>query len=224
MYKYNQLFEFEPNFKADGADKFRSNASDELIKETVKSLESKNFIVHVVEDEASALELVKKIIPDGSSVMDAGSVTLDEIGFKSYYFGNEHKWDNLHQKILDEKDGASQGNLRKKALACDYFVSSVGAISKQGSLFVADASGTRVGGFTAASNVVVVAGVNKIVESESEGVKRATIFCYQCESVRARKAYGVPGSIVANSIQINHSNVFGPKNTNIILIKKILGY
>ncbi|KAN0036624.1 hypothetical protein ACTFIV_001926 [Dictyostelium citrinum] len=224
MYKYNQLFELEPNFKADDAEKFRSNASEELINETVKSLESKNHTVHVVEDETSAMELIKKLIPDGSSVMDAGSVTLDEIGFKSYYFGNEHKWENLHQKILDEKDGATQGGLRKKALACDYFVSSVGAISKQGSLFVADASGTRVGGFTAASNVVVVAGVNKIVESEADGVKRATVFCYQCESVRARKAYGVPGSVVANFVQLNHGAVFGPKNTNIILIKKTLGY
>ncbi|KAK5578010.1 hypothetical protein RB653_002960 [Dictyostelium firmibasis] len=224
MYKYNQLFELEPDFKAEDAEKFRSVASDELVNETVKSLEAKNHTAHIVEDEASALELIKTLIPEGSSVMDAGSVTLDEIGFKSFYFSDQHKWENLHQKILDEKDGASQGGLRKKSLACDYFVSSVGAISKQGDLFVADASGTRVGGFTAASNIIVVAGVNKIVESESDGIQRSTGFCYQCESVRARKAYGVPGSVVQNFAQIKFGNVFGKRNTTIILIKKVLGY
>ncbi|KAN0022891.1 hypothetical protein ACTFIV_001925 [Dictyostelium citrinum] len=226
MYKYRELFELEPDFKPENAEKFRVMPSDDIINETIKSLESKNHQVLLVDNEEVALEEIKKMIPDKSTVMGAGSVTLDEIGFKSYYFSDKHKWDNLHKKIFAETDSGKQIILRKHALACDYFLSSVGAISKQGDLFVADASGTRVGGFTAANNLIVVAGVNKIVESESDGIKRSTLFCYQCESVRARKAYpGVAGSIVQNFAQIKFGNAMGPKrNTTIILIKKILGY
>ncbi|EGC31657.1 hypothetical protein DICPUDRAFT_39626 [Dictyostelium purpureum] len=224
MYKFKELFELEPDFKPTNLDKYRSFPSDEQLEEAIKNLQSKNHDVIVVEDEEQAMEVIKKSIPSQSTVMSAGSVTLEEIGFKNYYFGDQHTWKNLHADILKETDITKQITLRKQALSCDYFLSSVGAISKQGDLFVADASGTRVGGFTSAGNVIVVAGVNKIVGSEEEGVERATGFCYQCESVRARAAYKTAGSVVQNFVQVRFGNVFGKRNTTIILIKKLLGY
>ncbi|KAM9982035.1 hypothetical protein ACTFIY_004333 [Dictyostelium cf. discoideum] len=171
IYHYNFLINRLSNDKDYGLNTFLNDMVF-IIKYSNNSLVFKKNIKQTVAYGSSNVTSTTTTTTDKLLI-----VTLDEIGFKSYYFSNEHIWDKLHQKILDEKDGATQGGLRKKSLTCDYFISSS---------FVADASGTRVGGFTAASNVIVVAGVNKIA-------------------------------------QINHGNVFGPKNTT-ILIKKALGY
>eukprot|EP01132_Coremiostelium_polycephalum_P007745 gene7745-9525_t len=190
MLRFEQLSEQEKDFKVDN-ERFRSIPSVEKIQETITSLESKNHTVTFVKTKEEALELIKNLIPENSEVMSAGSVTLDEIGFKDYYFSDDCKWINLHKRILGEKDFKKQVSMRKKALAADYFLSSVSAISKDGDLFAACASGTRVGGFTAADNVIVVAGVNKIVDNAEEGISRITEFCLPSESVRARNAYKV---------------------------------
>eukprot|EP01132_Coremiostelium_polycephalum_P000506 gene506-637_t len=217
MLKFTELYDQDNKFKVD-VDRFRSIPTEEKIKETIKSLELKNHVVTIVDDEPSALDLIKKLIPEKADVMAAGSVSLMEIGFNTYNFSDECKWNNLHKKILAEKDYETQMAMRKRALAADYFLSSVSSITKQGDLFIADASGTRVGGFTAAQNVIIVAGVNKIVDSESEGLLRTTDFCFPSENVRAKYAYKNNGSVIQNILQIRNGAFPGLKKYHIILV------
>ncbi|KYQ91558.1 hypothetical protein DLAC_07325 [Tieghemostelium lacteum] len=219
-YTFEQLSELESDFlsKVD-VKKFRSTPSEQLIKDCIAALEAKKHKVTVVDDEAAALEAVKKLIPDGASVMQASSMTFDEIGFKKVYQSEDSKWISFHKKIFAEKDPSKQGDIRREALTADYFLSSVTAISKSGNFFVADASGTRVGGFTAGKNVVLVAGINKLTESDEDAIKRTNDFCLPSESVRARKAYGVPGSQIQNLLKVAAERSF-----HIILVRKLLGY
>eukprot|EP01132_Coremiostelium_polycephalum_P005418 gene5418-6757_t len=216
MLKYNQLFEQEKDFKVD-TEHFRKAPSQSLIDEVTHALREKGHEVTIVEDESSALDLIKKVIPSNATVMSAGSVTLDEIGFKDFYFNQPNDWVNLHKKILAEKDPLKQEEARRNALNADYFLSSVCAISKDGDLFVADATGTRTGGFLAASKrVIVVAGINKLVNSEKEGLDRTYNFCFPCESVRSRFAYKNSGSQVQNYLQIRTGML---KKYHIVLVK-----
>ncbi|EGC34937.1 hypothetical protein DICPUDRAFT_94667 [Dictyostelium purpureum] len=221
MLSFKQLGETEKDFKVDEK-KFRVAPSNELLLETVKNLELKNHRVTVVEDEAAALQLLIDEIPKDSEVMAASSCTLDEIGFKKYYFSDDCKWKNVHKKIL-AKPAAEQGVARKVALASDYFLSSVCAITKSGNIYVADASGTRVGGFTASTNMVIVTGFNKIVETDELALQRTEQFCLPCESVRARYAYGNKGSVIQNLLSCKFGATMYNKY-HIILVKKLLGY
>ncbi|EFA86565.1 hypothetical protein PPL_00366 [Heterostelium album PN500] len=161
MLRFDQLFEQEKDFKVD-TKRFRNLAPTNLIDETVKNLKQNKFDVTVVDDAQAALEFLEKNIPENVTLMSGGSVTLDEIGFKNYQFTTD-KFKNLHADILKEKDPLKADYLRRKALSADYFLSSVSAISKDGKLFVVDASGTRCGGFLTAAKKfkVAVGGMNR---------------------------------------------------------------
>ncbi|EAL70456.1 prespore-specific protein [Dictyostelium discoideum AX4] len=219
MLTFKQLKETEKDFTVD-ENKFRVAPSNETLMETVKNLEAKNHRVSVVENEADALNLLLNEIPKGSEVMCASSCTIDEIGFKKIYFSDDSPFVNVHKKIL-ALPADKQADARKDALTSQYFLSSVTAISKTGNVYVADASGTRVGGFTAAKNLIIVSGYNKIVDSDELAVQRTEQFCLPCESVRARWAYKVPGSMIQNLLGMKHG---APNKHHIILIKKLLGY
>ncbi|GAM26222.1 hypothetical protein SAMD00019534_093970 [Acytostelium subglobosum LB1] len=221
MIAFDKLVDYKSDFKVDTG-KFRVLPSQSTVEEVAKKLESLNHKATIVKDEAAALALIKTLIPNGASVMNAGSVSLSEIGWIDYLKGS-HPWKNLHHDILEEKDPAKQAELRRHSMSADYFVSSVSAVSKDGAIYVCDASGSRVGGFSfAAKNIILVVGTHKIVENDKDGHSRVWDFCLPSESVRAHVAYKVPGSQVQNMLRIANSNV--PGRIHVIFVPKMLGY
>ena len=62
---------------------------------------------------------------------------------------------------------------RRKGVVSDIFVTSVNAITRDGKLVNADGSGNRVAAFSyGPKNLLVIAGINKIVETLEDGFKR----------------------------------------------------
>ena len=62
---------------------------------------------------------------------------------------------------------------RRKGVVSDIFVTSVNAITRDGKLVNADGSGNRVAAFSyGPKNVLVIVGINKIVENLEAGFKR----------------------------------------------------
>jgi len=207
---------------------FSKAASHERVEATKKGLEAKGHKVTVVKDKHHALEAIKASIPKGSSVMNAGSTTLQEVGFVEYLKG-ETGWNNLHGKILAEQDQAKQAELRRQALLADYYLSSITAVTENGEFTACDLTGTRTGAFIqAAGNVLIVAGTNKIVKNLEEAHKREEHYSLQLESARVRIAYaamGVKASNVNNSIVVKGANPWGtPGRFHIILVEESLGY
>jgi hypothetical protein len=95
----------------------------------------------------------------------------------------------------------------------------------QGELAAVDLTGTRVGGFLAAKELVVVAGTQKIVKDHAAIVQRTTEYCLAVESARARDAYKVPGSQIVNSVYMNGKSPFSPApRLTVVLIKHAFGY
>jgi hypothetical protein len=223
LFPLSELVQGEPDLlKLD--QKFSRPASDAQIEKTKKSLEAKSHKVTVVNTASEAVALLKNQIPEGATVYNAGSTTLSEIGFLDV-LKTETKWKNLHAEILAEKDQAKAGELRRVAMGADYFLSSVSALSEEGDLVVADASGTRVGGFAfSAKNVLVVTGSNKIVPTHDDAVARTKEYVFPIESARARKAYGLPGSMLNFVLSINSGSPFAPGRIHIVIVKEALGF
>eukprot|EP01133_Synstelium_polycarpum_P005713 gene5713-6605_t len=219
MLTFKQLAETEADFKSDP--KWRVEASSGDLEAVAKILEKNGHKATVVADEKEALDLILKSIPKGASVMNAGSASLAEIGFNAILKTETHGWENLHHKILTSP-ADQQGEERRKAMGADYFLSSVASITKDGVMFVCDASGTRVGPFPfSAKNIIVVCGNQKIVANDELGMARVYEHCLPCESVRARFAYKVPGSQVQTMLRIaNGAN----GRIHVILVNKPLGY
>jgi hypothetical protein len=170
---------------ADGAfalahDKFSKRAPANALAKTVAALTEKKHVVKVVKDEAEAVAYVNSLIPDGASVSSGGSTTLQQIGFVDALKLRADKVDNLKGKALEARargDLAAYALLSRQGAAADFFLSSVSAISAEGDLFAADAGGTRISGWTAATTLIIVAGTNKIVADEAEAEER--LYQYQ---------------------------------------------
>ncbi|KAF9432306.1 hypothetical protein BGZ76_010996 [Entomortierella beljakovae] len=200
-------------------------ATEESIAAAKAGLEASGFKVHVVNTRAEAFHTVKSLIPSGASVNNAHSTSLEEIGFITYLKG-ETEWDNVHAKILSEKDFAKQGELRRTiGSTVDYYLTSLSAVTETGALVHADLSGSKVGGVAfGASNVIVLVGSNKIVKDEEAAHKRTHEFALAAESARARDAYGVPASAVVHYEVIKKANPFNPSRIQVVLVKDVLGF
>jgi hypothetical protein len=171
---------------------------------------------------ADDVVVLKKVIPAGAEVMNGSSTTLIEIGYEDYISGNESGWNLVHKVITAENNDKKRAELRRKAVAADYFISGANAIARTGEIVACDATGSRVGAWPfAAGCLVLVAGVNKIVPTLADALDRVRKYAYPLENVRAKKAYGIPSTIgkcVILSQERNEGRVV------LILIKESLGY
>ncbi|WP_439028643.1 lactate utilization protein [Haloarchaeobius sp. DT45] len=195
---------------------------DETVDETVENLESRGFDVVVVDDRDAALDAVTDEIPDGVSVMNGHSTTLEEIGFMDLLEAGDHEWDDLHSQVWTIDDDAERQQFRREAQTADYFLGSVNAIAQTGELVAADASGSRIGAYPfAASNLVLVSGVNKITDDLDAAFDRLEEFAYQLENARAQEAYGME-SIIAKQFVYRHETE--EDRTTVVLVRENLGY
>jgi hypothetical protein len=199
------------------------------LEHTIKALEKNNHTVIVVDTEAEALAAVVKLIPKGKSVNTAGSTTLREIGFTEALKANAEGWVNLKEAIVAETDAAKQADLRRQSAAPDFHVTSVQAIDHHGTIYVCCATGSRTGPLLfGPSNVIVVAGVNKIVKDKQHAHDRLEHYTLPLESARVRvayAAYGAKGSSVSFKGTVRAANPFDPtKRITVVLVKKTLGF
>jgi len=85
-----------------------------------------------------------------------------------------------------------------------------------------DKTGSRVGAWPyAAGHLIIISGVNKIVPSLDDALRRIREYVYPLENVRSSKAYGVPSRIGKCVILANEDT---PGRTTLILVKEVLGY
>lgn len=203
---------------------YKDVASNETIQATVVELQKHNIEAVVVDSKSDALELIKTLIPGGSSVMNGSSTTLSEIGFVDYLKDGKHGWNNLHESILAEKDEAKQGKLRKESVLSDYYLGSVHALSQTGEFIVASNTGSQLPHLVFTSpNLLLVVGAQKIVPTLSDAMKRLEEYVVPLENERAMKAYGGPTSLNKIVIFKGESPYMGRK-VKLIIVKESLGF
>ncbi len=204
------------------ANKWSRMPSEENIATTVQVVEARGIKVLRVKDGKAALEKIKEIIPTGAEVMNGSSTTLIEIGFVEFLNSGQHSWKDFHKTITSEDDKAKRDDLRRKAVAAEYFLSGVNAIAMTGELVSCDATGSRVGAWPfAAKNLILVAGVNKIVPTLEDALRRIREYVYPLEDARSKKASGTPSRIGKCVIMANE---WQSGRVTLILIDDRLGY
>ncbi|WP_323669113.1 lactate utilization protein [Aliarcobacter butzleri] len=141
------------------------------MKEFLAVLKSCGYDAYFVKDKAEALSLAKSYIKPNMSVGLGGSVSVQEIGLLDFLL--ENKEIILHNQY--EAGISMEENIkrRKQGIISDIFVTSTNAITKDGKLVNADGSGNRVAALSyGPTNVLLIVGINKIVDSLEDGFKR----------------------------------------------------
>lgn len=198
-------------------------ASSERVENVVAALKERNITTIVVDTKEQALEKIKELIPANAPVMNSSSMTLQEIGFIDYLKNGRHGWHNLHEEILKESDATKKEELRKRSILADYFLGSVHAITEEGQLLIASASGSQIPSYAFSSDHVIwVAGTQKIVPRLEDGLRRIHDFVFPLENERVKKI-GYPGSAIAR-ILIIEREIMPNRHLTLILVKENLGF
>ena len=140
------------------------------VQEVITALKKRQMEAAFVPNKEEALKTVLSLIPEGSKVGYGGSLTLDELGIKeALKKGN-------YQLIDRGKSGASEAevfSLRREGLLSDVFLCSTNALTRDGKMVNIDGSGNRLAALTfGPEKVIVVAGINKIVDHVEQGLER----------------------------------------------------
>ena len=130
-----------------------------------------------------ALQLVKeKFLTDGKSVCWGGSMTLGEVGVLDYL--NESNCEVIDRNSYTTRE--EQKEIKAKMINADYFLMSTNAITLDGELVNIDAN--RVSFLCyGPENVLVIAGMNKVVTDVEEGVKRVRNIASPPNTMRLNK-------------------------------------
>jgi hypothetical protein len=119
-------------------------------------------------------------------------------------------------------DRKTQGReMQKIGSAPEWAVGSVHAITEDGQVLIASASGSQLPGYAfGADHIIWIAGTQKLVKNLDEGNKRLYEYVLPLENIRAMKAYGAPSSV--NKLLIINKDP--AKRISLILVNEVLGF
>ncbi|MDQ1476019.1 MAG: hypothetical protein QOE62_1248 [Actinomycetota bacterium] len=200
---------------------FAGLASDEEIGDVASALERNGITSLVVDSGERARDAVRSILPIGAEVFNNTSRTLEAIGV-----AEDIERSGLYQPLrprLYQMDREMQPReMRQLAAAPDFVVGSAHAVTEEGSVLIASASGSQLGPLVSgAGHVILVIGGQKIVADVGAGLRRIYEYCFPLEDRRAREAYGVPSG-VNNILVVNRA--ITPSRISAILVKQSLGF
>ena len=196
----------------------------ERLQKTAEAVKERGINVIVVNTKAEALAKIKEIIPDGAQVMTGGSSTLTEIGLDDVLISGNHPWKNLKSAILAEKDPIRQSTLRKQSVLSDYFLGSVQAITESGQMVIFSGTGSQLPAYAfSSSNVVLVAGAQKITPNLDMALQRANDYSVPMEDKRM-KSNGRGGTMIGKILIYEREAAFLGRKVTLILVNEVLGY
>jgi hypothetical protein len=202
-------------------EEFTRLATAEQLNATVAALEGNGIVFIVVEDGAEARRVVADQIVDGAAVFNNTSRTLESIGVAED-IEQSGRYQALRLRMYQMDREMQEHEMRLLAASPDYVVGSVHAVTIDGSLLIASASGSQLGPLVSgAGHVVLVIGSQKIVADIDTGFRRIYEYCLPLEDDRARRAYGMPSG-VNNILIINR--VMLPGRITAILVRERLGF
>jgi acyl-CoA hydrolase len=202
------------------ADRFTALPDEQTLAATVLALEEHGFSVEVADDLEAARKAVLARIPEGSSVMTNTSVTLQDTGIADA-INDGGRYESARTKMF-ELDFATQAQ-EMKAIGGqpDYALGSVHAVTRDGTLVIASASGSQLASYAwGAASVIFVVGAQKLVPDLKTAHERIYQHSLKLEDARAQAAYGQHSS-VGKVLEI-HQEL--PGRIHIVLVRQVVGF
>jgi hypothetical protein len=200
---------------------FAGLASDSRMRAALAALAQSGVTTHAVDSGEEARDVVRSLLPPGAEVYNNTSRTLEMIGVAED-IERSGRYQPLRPRLY-RMDREMQGReMRLLSAAPDWVVGSVHALTEDGSLLIASASGSQLGPIVSgAGHVIVVIGGQKIVADVNTGLRRIYEYCFPLEDRRATQAYGVRSG-VNNILIVNKAIV--PGRITAIVVNQPLGF
>ena len=136
----------------------------------VKNLQSRHFEAYYCANKSDALKKALELIPEGASVGWGGAMSALQIGLLDAVKAGKYR-------AIDRDTAASPHErikLQKDCLLADVFITGANALSLDGQMVNIDGMGNRVAAIVyGPESVIVIAGMNKVVDTLNAAVTRA---------------------------------------------------
>lgn len=143
---------------------------NDRIKTTMQALRQNNMLPFYVSTKAEIIPLIETLIEKKSSVAFGGSMSLNAIGAVEFIRKGDY---NLIDRYEADITPEERKKRLKEAFFADVMLTSTNALTTGGDLINVDGIGNRVAAMIyGPESVIVVAGVNKIVDNIEEGFDR----------------------------------------------------
>jgi LUD domain len=200
--------------------RFSTAAGEDAIAATLAALDEHGITAEVVDGFESARRAVLDRLPAGAIVMTNPSVTLDETGIAAA-INDGDGFDSARNRMLKLDYTTQMQEMKAIASEADYSIGSVHAITTDGILLIASASGSQLAQYAwGAAHVILVAGAQKIVPTLADARQRIYEHSLKLEDGRALAAYG-QNSYVGKILEIHQEQ---PGRIHVVLIRQPVGY
>jgi acyl-CoA hydrolase len=206
--------------KTSAAARLAPPPDEETLAATTVALEEHGFSVEVVDDLDAARRAVLARIPNGASVMTNTSVTLDETGIAEA-INSGGPYESVRTKLLALDYETERREMKAIGGQPDFALGSVHAVTQEGTLLVASASGSQLGQYAwEADQVIFVVGAQKLVPTVEAGRERIFKHSLPLEDARAYAAYGM-NSRVGKILEIRQED---PGRIHVVIVRKAVGF
>lgn len=205
------------------ADGNRATSEDcERIERTFAALRARGVEPYFVADRSAALARVLDGLPKGGLVSHGTSTTLIEIGLVEALASGAAGVRYGNAEWRAEPDAIARQRLRARlTLESDVFLGSVQAIAETGEVVSADATGSRQLGYIyGPPRVIWVAGINKLVPTLEDGLRRLREVALPQEDARMKRE-GAPGSSIGKLVICERER---PGRIRLVLVGERLGF
>lgn len=166
-------------------DKNKFQARKNLAQTMIKNLEKRNMEGFFAGTKEEAVSLImEKFLVAGKSVCFGGSMSLTESGLMEALRSSDCI---LHDRMT-AKTSEEVREMKANMINSDYFLMSTNAITTDGELINIDGRGNRVSYLCyGPEHVIILAGMNKVVSSIEDGVRRVRDIASPPNTVRLNK-------------------------------------
>ncbi len=196
----------------------------------IKNLAKRQMEGYYCPDSASAVQKALSLMPEGSSIAWGGSMSLIDSGLMAAVKSGPYQ-------IIDRDRAKTPEEMKKlyaEVVCSDYFLMSTNAITMDGELINIDGRGNRVAFLCyGPSNVLILAGMNKVVSDVPSGFKRVRDIATPPNTTRLNKNTPCavtgrcencfsPDCICSQFVMTRRSGI--PGRIKVILVGEELGY
>jgi hypothetical protein len=199
---------------------FARAAGEPQIENARQSLVRANATVHVVDTVPDARTLLGTLLPTDEPVFTVSSQTLLLSGIRDD-IDDSGRFRSVRSTLLAGLDPRS-AEARRIGASPEVVVGSVHAVTEDGQIVVASASGSQLSAYAAgASKVFYVVGAQKIVPDLETALRRIETYSLPLENERALAQYGY-GSVVGKLLV--HRLEVVPGRVTVLIVREPIGY
>lgn len=200
---------------------FSKPATHAQIERAASKLKEHGIHAIVVPARGDALQILHSLIPEHSEVLVSTSETMAQIGF-SKEVEESGRYESIRKRMFALDRKTQDRELRQLSQSPPYDVGSVHAVTEEGDIVIASATGSQLGPYAfGAGKVIWVAGAQKVVPTLADGLRRVREYALPLEDARALQAYGVNSSL-SKMLIISREHV--PGRATIVLVEEVLGF